>query len=188
MIMLAMQVRRRIRSAVMKTNSSKDDLLVRAVAHAFFDSTHGLQGCATGYQLPPVSYSVVAWYIRQEPELGFIDEISDHHAYDDEDAVPEQGKLDSGVMAYSHDQMPSLDLTSLLQDDLGCLRCFKILSPHSNPQIPREAQPHVIADLNALVKGQQQQKIQDLLPRVRCLTVHPEDPAYVTELERLTTM
>ncbi|KAL3161576.1 hypothetical protein ABBQ32_010439 [Trebouxia sp. C0010 RCD-2024] len=183
------KVRRRIRSAVMKSNSRKDDVLVRAVAHAFFDSTHGLQSCATGYMLPPVRYSVVAWYVRQEPELAYNDDLDNWDASDDENvAVPEHGKLDSGVMAYPHDDMPWLDLTSLLKDDPGCLRCFKIISPSSNSQVPREAQPYVLADLNALVKGQQRQKIKDLLPRVRCLTVHPEDPLYLTELERLTTI
>ena len=92
-------------------------------------------------------------------------------------------------MGYPNDHVPFSDLTSLLKEDPGCQRCFKIISPYSNPQNPTgQAQPYVIADLKALIKGQQLQKVQDLLPRVRYLTVHPEDPAYLTEVNRLTTV
>ena len=64
----ALQVRRRIRSAVMKSHGTEGDMLVRAVANAFFDEEHGLHACPTGYLLAPVSYSVVAQYIRQETD------------------------------------------------------------------------------------------------------------------------
>lgn len=184
---ISIQVRRRLRSAVMKSNNSEDDFLVRAVAQAFFDSKYGLQACEKGYLMPPVSYSVIAWYIRQETDLELEDDFDNWYASDAEDvAVVEQ---EYRGLVYPHEEMDMPDLTCLLVADPDCEQYFKVLrSPYSNRQIPIQSQPCVIADLSALIKGRQLQKIKDLLPQVRYLTVHPEDPAYLTELNRLTTM
>lgn len=80
------------------------------------------------------------------------------------------------------------DLSSLFEDREDCKCYFTVLrSPHSNLPTSRQSQPYVIADLHALIQGYQLQKVQDLMPRVHHLSVHPEDPAYAAELHRLTT-
>ncbi|DBA82708.1 TPA: hypothetical protein ACH3X1_006943 [Trebouxia sp. C0004] len=82
--------------------------------------------------------------------------------------------------------MPNLT-TFLDQDEFN--QFFTVLhSPDSNLQNPRQSQPYVIADLHALIKGNQLQKVQDVLSQTYMLTVHPEDPAYETELRQLTVV
>ena len=174
----------------MKSRSTEDDFLVRAVAHAFFDSEDGLQECAAGYLLAPVSYSAVAWHIRHNTDLSFDDDFDNW--YLNEDGVDEQLSDDCSApppQTYPVDEgndMP--DLTSLLEGDEECQRFFIILrSPNSNLQILRESQPYVTADLHALIHGYQLQRVQDIMPRVHALVVHPEDPAYQAEFNRLAT-
>lgn len=174
----------------MKSRSAEDEDLVRAIACAFLDEEHGLQACAAGYLLPPVSYSLVAWYIRQNTELQFEDDsdnlyASGHGSMDEQDvhnSYPQ--KID-----YPFDEGTEMpDLTTLL-DQQECNQFFTVLnSPDSNLQTPKQAQPYVIADLHALIKGSQLQKVQDVLSQTCMLTVHPEDPAYEMELRKLTTL
>lgn len=178
---------------MMKSYSAPDEFLVRAVACAFLDEEHGLQACATGYLLPPVSYSLVAWYIRQNTELKITDDFDNSYA-SQYDAVEEQNMQNSSAnlpgIEHSFDAGDDmLDLTTLLEDQAECKRCYKVLrSPKSNLQTVNESQPHVIADLHALITGYHLQKVQDLLPQIHVLTVHPEDQTYVAELKRLTTV
>lgn len=176
---------------MMKSYSAPDEFLVRAVACAFLDEEHGLQACATGYLLPPVSYSLVAWYIRQNTELNFTDDFDNSYA-SQYDAVEEQdlrnGSANLPGIGYSSDAGKDLlDLTTLLEDQAECKRCFTVLrSPESNLQTVKESQPYVTVDLHALITGYHLQKVQDLLPQIHVLTVHPEDRTYVAELKRLT--
>ena len=175
----------------MKSCSCEDEILVRAVARAFFDSEAGLQDCAARYLLLPVSYSSIAWYIRQSPETGYDDNASsspavgdiaadehETHAVDDNDEVL---SVHGG-----HDATNDMPDLSVLLEDQRCQQKFSVLhSPDSNQQISTESQPYVIADLHALIQGYHLQKVQDLLPQIQALTVHPADPAYATELKRL---
>ena len=178
---LCLQVRRRLRSAVMKSHSTEGDILVRAVANAFFDSEHGLQACAKGFLMAPVSYSVVAWYIRRDTDLKFADDFDNCYANED-DAMIEQDR----VCNLAANDMP--DLTSLLNNQHDCKRYFTVVrSQDSNQQTPQQSQPYVIANLQALIEGSQLQKVQDVLSQVQYLTVHPQDPAYQTEFNRLNT-
>ena len=180
-------MRRRLRTAVNKSRSTPDESLVRAIAGAFFDSEHGLQDCATGYLLPPVSYSVVAWYIRRDTNLKFSDDFDNWYAN-------EEGALDkhdhaalAGSLPQEEDGTDMPDLTSLLEHREECAHFFKVLRSGSNLQTSAKSQPYVVADLHALIQGYQLQKVQDVLPRVHALTLHPEDPAYAAEYDRLTT-
>ena len=174
----------------MKSRSAQDEDLVRAVACAFLDEEHGLQACAAGYLLPPVSYSLVAWYIRQNTEMQFEDDFDNMYA-SGHDGMGKQNVHISYAqnIGYPSDEgndMP--DLTSLLDQD-ECRQFFTVLhSPMSNLQIPRFSQPYVTADLHALIKGNQLQKVQDVLSQTYTLTLHPEDPAYETELRQFTTV
>ena len=175
----------------MKSRSAKDEELVRAIACAFFDSKHGLQACATGYLMTPVSYSVVAWYIRQDTVL-HSDNDFDNGCASEDDAMDEQD-MPSGhaepSRQYNGEGNDMPDISSLLEDREDCKRYFTVLrSPHNNLPTPEQSQPYLIADLHTLIQGYQLQKVQDLLPRVHQLSVHPEDPAYATELHRLTTL
>ena len=185
-----LQVRRRLRTAVNKSCSTPDELLVRAIAGAFLDSEHGLQDCATGYLLPPVSYSVVAWYIRQDTDLAFTDDFDNEYANEEDIADEQDLHHDHAALAKVFPQeegnsMP--DLTSLLEQG-ECAHFFKILrSPNSSLQVPAKSQPYVTADLHALIHGYQLQRVQDVLPRVHALSLHPEDSAYAAEYDRLTT-
>ena len=171
----------------MKSHSTEGDMFVRAVAKAFFDEEHGLHACPTGYLLAPVSYSVVAEYIRLETDWGFANGFAPAHAIK-EDAAIEDTLYESGVNLWGRgNDMP--DLTHLLENHPDCKRFFTLLrSPNSDEQTSQVAEPHVIADLHALIEGGQLQKVQDLLPQVHYLTVHPRDPSYQTELRRLTTL
>lgn len=188
-------MRRRLRTAVIKSHTRPDEDLVRAIACAFFDNEHGLQNCATGFLLPPVSYSVVAWYIRRDTDYVFNDDFDNWYG-DEVDVQSEPAKYhtlphNAGFLPqYTHEEgfdMPMPDLTSLIEGDPDCSRFFRVLcSPNSDVQIPCKSQPYVIADLRALIQGYSLQKVQDILPRIRALTVHPEDPAYAAELNRLT--
>lgn len=182
-----LQVRRRLRSAVLKSHSTEGGILVRAIASAFFDSEHGLQACAKGYLMAPVSYSVVAWYIRRDTDVKFVDDFVNWHATED-DAIIKQDDL-RNLTANRQDEgndMP--DLTSLLETSRGCKHFFTVLhSQDSSQQTPQQSQPYVIADLQALIERSQLQKVQDVLSQVQCLSVHPEDPAYQREFNRLTT-
>ena len=185
---LCLQVRRRLRSAVMKSHSTEGDILVRAVASAFFDSEHGLQACAKGYLMAPVSYSVVAWYIRRDTDLKFADDFDNWHANED-DAMIEQDSLRNLAANQQDEANGTPDLTSLLDNKHDCKRFFTVLrSQDSIQQTPQQLQPYVIADLQALIEGSQLQKVQDVLSQVQYLTVHPEDPAYQTEFNRLKTI
>lgn len=178
-------MRRRLRTAVNKSRSTPDESLVRAIAGAFFDSEHGLQDCATGYLLPPVSYSVVAWYIRQDTDLKFNDEFDNWYA-NEEGAVDEHDHAAlAGSLPQEEDGTGMPDLTSLLEHREECAHFFKVL--RSSLQTPAMSQPYVTADLHALIQGFQLQKVQDVLPRIHVLTLHPEDPAYAAECDRLTT-
>ena len=174
----------------MKSRSAQDEDLVRAIACAFLDEEHGLQACAAGYLLPPVSYSLVAWYIRQNTELQFEDDFDNLYA-SGHDGMDEQDVHNSYAQNIDYpfgerNDMP--DLTTFL-DQEECNQFFTVLhSPDSNLQIPKQSQPYVIADLHALIKGNQLQKVQDVLSQTYMLTVHPEDPAYETELRQLTTV
>lgn len=174
----------------MKSRSAEDEDLVRTIACAFLDEEHGLQVCAAGYLLLPVSYSLIAWYIRQNTELQFEDDFDNMYA-SGHDGMDKQDVHNSYAqkIEYPFDQgndMP--DLTTLLDQD-KCSQFFTVLhSPDSNLQIPRQSQPYVIADLHALIKGNQLQKVQDVLSQTYMLTVHPEDPAYEMELRQLTTV
>ena len=172
----------------MKSHSTEDDVLVRATARAFFDSKQGLQACGKGYLMTPVSCGAVAWYIRQETESKSSDDFENLHANEDDAANEHDDFQNPGADPFDEESdMP--DLTSLLEDQPDCKRFFKVLrSPYSNQQTPEKSQPYVIADLHALIQGRQLQKVQDLLSRVHQLAVHPEDPAYVAEFDRLTTM
>ncbi len=185
-----MQARRSIRTAIMKSRNAQHEELVHAIACAFLDEEHGLQACTTGYLLPPVSYSLVAWYIRQNTELQFKDDFdnlyaSGHDGMDEQDAHSSYAQNIDYLFGEGND-MP--DLTTFLDQD-ECSHFFTILhGPDSNLQVPRQAQPYVIADLHALIKGNQLQKVQDILSQTYMLTVHPEDPAYEVELRQLTTL
>lgn len=164
---------------------TEGDLLVRAVANAFFDEEHGLQACATGYLLTPVSYSVVAAYLRQETDLEPASGFDQGQAIN-EDAVFEDTLHESRANFWvGGNDMPDA-MTNVLHSHP---RFFTVLcSPDSNEQAPQDAQPYVIADLHALIEGGQLQKVQDVLSQVHHLTVHPQDPSYQTELRRLTTV
>lgn len=181
-------MRRRLRTAVNKSRSTPDESLVRAIAGAFFDSEHGLQDCATGYLLPPVSYSVVAWYIRQDTNLKFSDDFDNWYA-NEEGVVDEHDRAAlAGSLHQEGDGTDMPDLTSLLEHREECAHFFKVLrSSGSTLQTPAMSQPYVIADLYALIQGYQLQRVQDVLPRIHVLTLHPEDPAYAAECDRLTT-
>lgn len=171
----------------MKSHRTEGDKLVRAVASAFFDEEHGLQACATGYLLAPVSYSVVAQYIRQETNLQSADGFDQGHAIK-EDAAVEDTLHESGANLWGGGN-DMLDLTHLLENHPKCKGFFTVLpSPNSNDPAPQDAQPYVIADLHAMIEGGQLQKVQDVLSQVHHLTVHPQDPSYQTEFSRLTTV
>lgn len=163
---------------------------MRAIACAFLDEEQGLQACATGYLLPPVSYSLVAWYIRQNTELQFKDDFDNLYA-SGHDGMDEQDVHNSYAqnIDYPFDEGNDMsDLTTLLDQD-KCNQFFTVLhSPDSSLQIPRQSQPYVIADLHALIKGNQLQKVQDVLSQTYTLAVHPEDPVYETQLRQLTTV
>ncbi|KAL0036533.1 hypothetical protein WJX77_011879 [Trebouxia sp. C0004] len=184
------KARRSIRTAIVKSRSTQHEDLVRAIACAFLDEEHGLQACAAGYLLPPVSYSLVAWYIRQNTELQFEDDFdnlyaSGHEGMDEQDMHNSNGQNTDYPFDEGND-MPNLT-TFLDQDEFN--QFFTVLhSPDSNLQNPRQSQPYVIADLHALIKGNQLQKVQDVLSQTYMLTVHPEDPAYETELRQLTVV
>ena len=181
-----LQVRRRLRSAVMKSHSTEGDILVRAIASAFFDSEHGLQACAKGYLMAPVSYSVVAWHIRRHTDVKFADDFDNWHANED-DAMIEQDDLRNLIANYQDQKNDLPDLTSLIEKQHDCKRFFTVLgSQDKNQQTPQQSQAYVIADLQELIEGKQLQKVQDVLSKIQYLAVHPEDPAYQTELNRLT--
>lgn len=183
-----LQVRRRLRSAVMKSHSTEGDILVRAIASAFFDSEHGLQACAKGYLMAPVSYSVVAWHIRRHTDVKFADDFDNWHALPNEDdAIIEQDDLRNRIANCQDIKNDLPDLTSLIEKQHDCKRFFTVLrSQDKNQQTPQQSQPYVIPDLQALIEGNQLQKVQDVLSKVQYLAVHPEDPAYQTEFNRLT--
>lgn len=183
-----LQVRRRLRSAVMKSHSTQGEILVCAIASAFLDSEHGLQACAKGYLMAPVSYSAIAWYIRRDTDLKFVDGVDDWHANED-DAMVEQDGLRNLAASRECEGDDIPDLTSVLENQHDCKRFFTVLrSRDSKQRDPQQSQPYVIADLQSLIEGSQLQKVQDVLSQVQYLTVHPEDPAYQTEFNRLTTL
>lgn len=174
----------------MKSRSAEDDYLVRAIACAFLDEEHGLQACAAGYLLPPVSYSLIAWYVRQNTDLEFDDDFDNMNAsgHDGMDEQDEHVSYAENVEYPFDEGTDTLDLTTLLDQD-ECKQFFTVLhGPTSNLQNPRQSQPYVIADLHALIKGNQLQKVQEVLSQTYMLTVHPEDPAYETELRQLMTV
>ncbi|DBA72662.1 TPA: hypothetical protein ACH3X2_010403 [Trebouxia sp. C0005] len=184
------KARRSIRTAIMKSRSAEDDYLVRAIACAFLDEEHGLQACAAGYLLPPVSYSLIAWYVRQNTDLEFDDDFDNMNAsgHDGMDEQDEHVSYAENVEYPFDEGTDTLDLTTLLDQD-ECKQFFTVLhGPTSNLQNPRQSQPYVIADLHALIKGNQLQKVQEVLSQTYMLTVHPEDPAYETELRQLMTV
>lgn len=158
---------------------------MRAVASAFFDEEHGLQACATGYLMAPVSYSVVAQYIRQETDMDFADGLDHGHAIKEGAALEDTLHESRANLWGGENDMP--DLTHLLENQPICKRCFTLLLSPDSEQAPQDAQPYVIANLHALIEGGQLQKVQDVLSQVHRLTVHPQDPSYQTELSRLTT-
>ena len=110
---------------------------------------------------------------------------SGHDGMDEQDAHSSYAQNIDYLFGEGND-MP--DLTTFLDQD-ECSHFFTILhGPDSNLQVPRQAQPYVIADLHALIKGNQLQKVQDILSQTYMLTVHPEDPAYEVELRQLMTL
>ena len=185
---LCLQIRRRVRSAVMKSHSAEGDILVRAIASAFFDSKHGLQACAKGYLMTPVSYSVIAWYIKQDTDLKITGNFDSWHASGD-GATVEQNTFRNLPACCQNEANDTPDLTSLLENQHNCKRFFTVLRcQDSNQQNAQQSEPYVIADLQTLIAGNQLHKVQDVLSQVRYLTVHPEEPAYQTEFNRLTTI
>lgn len=174
------QVQDKLWTAVRKSRGSHSEDLVRAIARACL-SVPGFQACATGYLMLPASFSRIAWYIRNDcPDYSFIDDFDNTLA----DSSDRQGnEYDySDQNHHMHDTAADeWTLTNLLELK-QCQRYFTILHRSDS------SQPYVAANLQALIAKPQLPKVQDLLPIVHTVTVHPDNPAFPEECARLQTV
>ena len=171
-----MQVQNRLGTAIQKSHGSNTEKVVRAVARACLTMPEGFQACNTGYLVTPVSYSRVARCIRQDFADDFTNPLKNSSDSEDEEGYNHYYTDDT-----DYDET-SWILTGLLCTK-QCSRYFKFLRKPPRP-------PYVIADLSFrsfLVVQNQMRNVQDVLPLLHTVSIHPDDPAYANQCARLKT-
>ena len=190
-----------------ESHTGRNEHLVQAIARACL-SKLGLRTNAAGLLLTPVPYSAVARCITEDcPWIEFHDDYSNSKASLKAEAKTDreerqQGKYQpysmdpcnsqpifdlkgSRIEAVSGNRTYNGDSTRTLTDILDskeCKRFFAIV--HSF----KGSQPHVIADLHALIQKPQLHEVQDVLPLVQTRAIHPEElAAYLSEDSAQTT-